>query len=271
MSKHLLSGFAREDPERFAQLLGDSNDLKEAIDILVDIPDGLEGDLISRLTPEVARRLMNELPDPVVTGWLSSCSADTARNMLARTGLERSANLVSGITDRSKRIALQRLMKHPQGTIGELVLLDVMTIRDSMHVSDIAESIQRQEGGPEAPIVITRNDGTVSGVFDLVKFLKNRDMDTRASDFCIPVKPVFADASQSSLRNRDEWNRLSSLPVVDYQGQLTGYVSRSQSEKILESESESARFLESAIELSRQFLEVMVYCLMLIFDRRSPR
>lgn len=271
MSKHLLSGFARDDPERFAQLLGGSDDLKEAIDILVDIPDGLEGDLISRLTPEVARRLMNELPDPVVTGWLSSCSADTARTMLARIGHERSASLISGIADRSKRLGLQRLMKYPHGTIGELVLLDVMTIRDSMPVADIAESIQRQESAAGAPIVITRKDSKVSGVLDLVKFLKNSDMDSHAIDFCIPVKPIYADASQSSLRKRVEWNRLSSLPVVDYEGQLIGYVTRSQSEKILESESESDKFFQSGIEVSRQFLDIMVYFLVLIFDRRSPR
>jgi len=271
MGEHLLSGFAKDNPERFAQLLGDANDLKEAINILADIPDGLESDLISRLSPEVARHLLNELPDPIVTGWLSSCSADTARTMLARIGHERSASLVSGITDRSKRIGLQRLMKYPQGTIGELVLLNVMTIRDSIPVSDIAGAIQRQESESGAPIVVIRDDGTVSGVLDLVEFLKNRDMDTCAGDFCIPVKPIYADASQTSLRKRDEWNRLNSLPVVDYEGQLIGYVSRSQSQAILESDSESAQFLQSGIEFSRQFLEVMVYFLMLIFDRRNPR
>lgn len=271
MGKYLLSGFAKDDPERFAQLLGNSGDLKEAIGILADIPDGLEGGLVSRLTPEVARRLLNELPDPIVSEWLGNCSADTARSVLARIGQERSARLISGITDRSRRIGLQRLIKYPQGTIGELVLPNVMTIWDSMPVSDIAGAIQRQESGSGAPVVIIQRNGAVCGVLDLVKFLKNRDMDASAADFCIPVKPIYADASQSSLKGRDEWKRLNSLPVVDYKGQLIGYVTRSQSENIHESVSESTRFLESGVELSRRYLEVMVYLLMLMFDRRSPR
>ncbi len=271
MSKHLLSGFAKDDPERFAQLLGDSSDLNESIGILADIPDGLEGDLVSRLTPEAARRLLSELPDPVVTGWLSSCSPDIARTMLSRIGHERSASLISSISDRSKRLRLQRLMTYPQGSVGELVLLDLMTIRDSTPVSEIASAIQRQPGGPEAPIVILHSDGTVNGVLDVVKFLKNRDPDSRAGDFRIPVKPVFAEASQSSLKHRDEWSRLTSLPVIDYEGQLIGYVSRSHCEESIVSDSESTLFLQSGLELSRQYFDCMVYFLMLIFDRRSPR
>ena len=270
MGKQLLSGFARDDPERFAKLLGNTSDPKEAIGILADIPDGLEGDLVSRLSPENARRLLSELPDPIVAGWLSSCSADTARYMLTRIGHERAASLISGITDRSTRVGLLRLIKYPQGTVGNLALLNVMTVRDSMPVSDIAESIQEQESGPEAPIVILRDDGKVIGVLDVIRCYKNRDKHACASDFCIKVKPVYADASQTSLRNRDEWNRLGSLPVVDYEGQLIGYVSRSQSEDIQKSVSDNARFFNSIIELSRQFLEVMAYLLTMIFDRRSP-
>lgn len=271
MGKRLLSGFAQDDPERFAQLLGASNDLQETIGILTDIPDGLEADLVSRLSPDVASRLVSELPDTVVMAWLSSCSSDSARSMLARIGHERAVGLIAGINSRSKRLRLQQLMKYPQGTVGELVLLNVLTIRDSMPVPEIATAIQRQHGGTDAPIVILRKDGTVSGVLDLVMFLKNRDLDTRADDFCIPVRPVYAEAALASLKDRDEWSRLTSLPVVDYEGQLIGYVSRSRFESYIKSVTESGIFLQAGVELSRQFLEFMVYLLMLVFDRRSPR
>ena len=271
MGRHLLSAFASHDPERFAQLLGASNDPVESIAILADIPDGLEGDVVARLTPEAAGRLLNELPDPVVTGWLSSCSVDTARRMLAHIGRERAAGLISGIEDRSKRRGLRRLVEYPPGTIGELVQFSVIAIRDSAPVASIQSEIQQQAGPPEAPVVLIRGDGTVSGVLDLIMFLQNHDQDSRAGDFRIPVKPVFADASQSSLRNRDEWSRLTSLPVVDYEGQLIGYVSRSGLESSLGAVDESSIFLQSGVELSKQFLEFMAQVLQMIFDRRNPR
>ena len=271
MGKHLLSAFASDDPERFAQLLGASNDPAESIAILADIPDGLEGDVVSRLAPKAAGQLLNGLADPVVTGWLNSCSVDTARRMLFHIGRERSAGLISGIDDRSKRRGLRRLVAYPPGTIGELVQYSVIAIRDSVPAAGIQAEIQRQAGPAEAPVIIIRSDGTVSGVLDLIMFLKNHDQDSRASDFRIPVKPVFADASQSSLRNRDEWNRLTNLPVVDYEGQLIGYVSRSNLENSLGTEGESSIFLQSGLELSKQFLEFMAQVLQMIFDRRNPR
>jgi Mg/Co/Ni transporter MgtE len=271
MSKHLLSAFAKDDPERFAQLLGASSDVEETVSILTDIPDGLEGDVVSRLTAEAADGLLSDLPDPVVVGWLRTCSSDNARRMLARIGLERSASLISGIDDRSKRNELRRLVEYPVGTVGELVQLNVMAIRDSMAVSDIQPEIQRQSGSVDAPVVIIREDGTVSGVLDLVELMKNRDPDARAGNFCIPVKPLFDEASLSSLGNRDEWNRMTSIPVVDYAGRLIGYVSRTRLQDRFAGAGEGSLFFQSANELAKQFLEFMAHVLLLFFTRREPK
>lgn len=270
MSDHLLSAFAKDDPERFARLLGASGNVTETTGILTDIPDGLEGDVVSRLTVATADQLLNQVPDAVVISWLSSCSSSVARSLLGRIGSERSANLISGIEDRSKRRELQHLVKYPTGTIGELLLLDIIAIRDSLPVSDIYAEMQQQSAGPDAPVVLIRNNGTVSGILDLVKLLKNQDRDAIAKDFQIAVKPVFADASRSSLWKHEEWNRLTSFPVVDYEGHLIGYVPRTRIENSLDSDSECDTFVHSIIELSREFFRFMAHMLLLIFDRRNP-
>jgi len=71
MSKH-LSAFAADDPVLFARLLGTSDDPAEAIAILSDIPNGLEGEVVARPAPAAADRLLNELPDPVAkpSAWM---------------------------------------------------------------------------------------------------------------------------------------------------------------------------------------------------------
>ena len=270
MSKHLLSGFARDDPERFAQLLGDSTDTQETVDILTDIPDGMEADVVGRLTPEAARRLLNDLSDPVVIGWLSSCSPDTARGVLTRINRERSASLISSIGDRSKRLGLKRLVEYPQGTIGESMLVNAIAIRESVAASDIQTEIQRQYGELDSPVVIVRDDNVVSGVLDPLKLMSNRDPDALAGDLCVKVKPVYAEAPLSSLRDREEWHRMTSLPVVDYDRRLLGFVTRLQFENNLETTDEQGILLQSGIELSRQFFGFMAYMLILIFDRRNP-
>lgn len=271
MSKHLLSAFAADDPALFAQLLGASDDPAETIAVLSDIPDGLEGEVVARLTPEAADRLLNELPDPVVIEWLGACTASTGRRLLSRISRERATRLIAGISNRSKRRRLRHMVDYPPESIGELVQTGVITIKESAKVGDISDEIPQWKGDPESPVVILRKDGTVAGVLDLMEFLKNRDQSARVSDFLIPIKPVYAEATQTSLHDRREWAQLSSLPVVDHERQLVGYVSRSTFERAHGTVGEGSLLLETGIELSKRFFEFMVYVLVLILDRRVQR
>lgn len=271
MSKHLLRAFAADDPALFAQLLGAADDPAEAIAVLSDIPDGLEGEVVARLTPEAADRLLNELPDPVVIGWLGACTTSTGRRLLSRIDRERATRLIAGISNRSKRRSLRHMVDYPPGSIGELVQTGVITVKESSRVGDIGDEIQQWKGDPESPVVILRDNGTVAGVLDLMGFLKNRDQRAVAADFLIPIKPVYAEAAQASLHDRSEWDRLTILPVVDHDGQSVGYVSRSTFERAHGSIGEGSLLLETGVELSKRFFEFMVYVLVMIFDRKVQR
>jgi Mg/Co/Ni transporter MgtE len=271
MSKHLLSAFAADDPGLFAQLLGASDDVAEAIAVLSDIPDGLEGEVVARLTPEAADRLLNELPDPVVIGWLGTCTASTGRRLLSRINRERADRLVAGISNRSIRRNLRHMADYPPGSIGEHVQTGVIAVKESARVGDIGDAIKQWKGDPESPVVILREDSTVAGVLDLMAFLKNHDQGAVAADFLVPIKPVYAEAAQSSLHDRAEWARLTILPVVDHDGQSVGYISRSTFERAHGTVGEGSLLLETGVELSKQFFEFMVYVLVLLFDRRVQR
>ena len=271
MSKHLLSAFAADVPALFAQLLGDSDDPAEAIAILSDISDGMEGEVVARLTPAAADRLLNELPDPVVIGWLGACKASTGRRLLSRISRERAARLIAGVSSRSKRRSLRHMVDYPPGSVGELVQTGVITLKESVKAGDIAAEIQQWQGDSESPVVILHDDGTVAGVLDLMDLLKNRDQGAVAADLLIPVKPVYAEADQASLHGRTEWTRLTCLPVVDHEGQSVGYVSRSTFESAHGSVGEGSLLLETGVELSKRFFEFMVYALVLIFDRKVQR
>jgi Mg/Co/Ni transporter MgtE len=215
--------------------------------------------------------LLNELPDPIVIGWLKTCSADSARRMLARIGRERSTLLISGIDDRAKRRELRRLVEYPSGTVGDLMQVNITSVRDSTRAKEIRKELQRWSGDPDAPVAIVRDDGTVCGVLDQAMLLQNSDPDARASKFRIPVKSVFAESALSTLKGREEWVRLTSLPVVDFDGRLVGYVSRTRFESSQAAMSDGVQFFQSTAEFSMLFLEFMVYVLELVFGKRASR
>ena len=187
MGNHLLVAFASEDPGRLAELLEYPDDAAEALSTLMEIPPGLRSDVVARMSPTAADRILDELPDPVLIEWLGSGPADAGRRILAKVSQERAKRLLSGITDRSKRRALRRLANYPAGSIGQLTQVHMMTAARNEPASETDARIQRLGRPLEGPIPILNQAGRVIGILDLSRFVQNRSTARTAADFCIPV------------------------------------------------------------------------------------
>lgn len=271
MSKRLLQAFAVEDPDRFAHLLGATHDVEEAVEILNDIPDGAEAGVLSLLGPAASERLLGALSDDMLAAWLATCPTDAGRRLLARVGQERASRLIARIENSSKRRGLRRIAAYPDDSIGAKMHLGVLTISETATVSEVERVFQEQLSGPECPAVIIRADGRVAGVLDLVAFVRNRDDEACAGEFCTRVPPVYADSPLSSLLTQEEWRHLGGLPVVDLEGKLVGYVTRADLESAARTFRPANVFLESGAELSARFLQFLAYMMVLIISRREDR
>jgi Mg/Co/Ni transporter MgtE len=268
MGRHLIHAFAVDDPDRFAQLLGATHDIDAAIELLNRMPDGLEGEVLAHLTPEAADRLLNGLPDDLLAVWLGTCSVEAARRLLLKVGPERTASLISKITDRSKRRGLRRITSYPEDTLGSHLQTGMITVPESATAAETEEALHAQQGDPDCPVVVIARDGSVAGILDLVAFVRNQDDQARVAEFCIPVQPAYADAPISSVTEREDWSRLASLPVVDTQDQLVGFVTRSALERATGTFRPGHAFLESSFEISLRFIQFLSYSMELIIGRR---
>lgn len=269
MGKHLRRAYASGNPDQFAELLGKAESPDEVLSIVNDIPIELTSNVVARLTPDAATRLLSGLGDPILITWLDAGPTDTGRRLLSRFSRERADRLISGIKDASKRRGLRRLATYPSGSIGELVQIRVASVREEAIAADIQEAIQRFEGPLEGPVVVRKVDGTTAGVLNLKQFLQNRDSGATAADFCDPIKPVFAHLPVESLKQSIEWSQMASLPVVDHEQRLVGYITRQAVENATATDREASYVLESAIELSKRFWEFLAYVMVLILDRRA--
>jgi len=271
MSRHLLRAFAAQEPERFAQLLGTSENVGSMMAILAEMPEGMECDVVSRLTPVACARLLNELADPILTRWLESGSLDSGYRLLARISSERSARVIAAVGNRSRRQALKRFAGYPADSIGALVQTRFVTIRENTPAADIGKMIQLQAGAPESPIMVERSDGTLKGVLDLSRLVRNQDAAAIADDFCTPVRPVYPDSLSSSLENPSEWTGFTSLPVVDHAGRPIGHITRTALENARSPGGDHDPLLGSVAELSKRFWEVSAALLVFIFGGRAER
>jgi len=271
MSKHLLSAFATREPERFAELLGKSEDVQSTLAILTDIPDGMECDVVSRLTPEAAGRLLNGLTDNVLVSWLESASLDTSRGLLSKINSERASRLIAGVGNASKRRRMRRLAGYPAGSIGELVQTQMILIKENTPADKIAGEIRRQAAASAGPVLIERSDGTFKGTLDLARLIQNTNDAAIAADFCTAVKPVYPESLQSALWNSLDWKEETSLPVIDNKGHPIGYISRTVLDKAARPQTVEDPLMASVIELSKRFWEVTAALLVVIFGRRAER
>ena len=271
MGERLIQAFAIEDPGHFARLLGTSHDIAEAVEILNRIPDGAEGEVLNQLSPESGDRLINGLPDELLAAWLGTCPTDVGRRLMARIGAERSAVLIAGIKDPAKRRGLRRMASYPAGSIGAYMNDKVMAILHSASAAEIEDLYRLHQAGPDAPAVIIGPEDRVMGMLDLAALVANDEKDARADEFCIAVQPVHAETPVTSLLDRKNWQLFSSLPVVDFQDRLVGYITRSAVEAATASDRPGNVFLDSVVELSSRYMQFLAHMMALIISRRAER
>ena len=271
MGKKLLNTFASEDPERFARLLEASEDTEEMLSILEDIDTGLECEVVARLSPELANRLVNGLDDGLLIAWLETGSVEAGQRLLSMVGPNRSNRLVEGIGDRRRRRLLRQLTGYAAGTIGQHTRFRLQRFREDVPLEQVKAELQRHKEPFEGPVVIERRDRTVMGVLDFAAMARNSSEKALAADVCIRVQPLYADSPLphlSSLSKFADWEKATSLPVVDHRKRLVGYVTRATLEKATDSEHEGSLFLSTLIELVKQYWTFMAYVMTSLLGRR---
>ncbi|NNK98412.1 MAG: CBS domain-containing protein, partial [Xanthomonadales bacterium] len=229
-------------------LLEQTADMHE---VLNTIPVGLECHVVASLGPETAERLLGTVADSVLTEWLETASIDAGRRLLCRLGQERAGRIVSAIKNRGRRRDLRRVAGYPPNSIGALAQLSLVTICEHDTPDEIASVIERAGGPPDAPVIVTRQDGSVRGALDLMRFIQNRNGRVPASEMCVATEVLHAGTAVESARFPANWSQLTSLPVVDHSGRPIGYVTRTTLERARRSRSEGSLVLEAAVELVR--------------------
>ena len=269
MGKRLLGAFASEDPQRFASALEQSDDVSETLAAIEGIPDDLKCDVVARLSPEAVERILKQLPDSSVIGWLEAASVESGRRLLAKESAKRSEQLILGISDRSKRRGLRRMAAFPAGSVGRLVQLGMISIDQDESIAEIEARLQGYIAMPEGPISVHRKDGRLIGVLDPLRFMQKRNSAETAADCCIPLKPVYADAPAHTLAPSDRWAGLGSLPVVDHEEKPIGFITRFAVENSLNQDRDQNPLADLVLILSERYLAVAAQLMSLFFDRRA--
>jgi len=268
MTSHLLNAFASDDPERFAFLLGTSENTADTLLVLDSIPSKKGAEVVACMSSDTADRLLPTLADERLAKWLKAANFESGRRLLTRVSPERSAHLIELVDDRSKRRQLKRLVGFPPGSIGTLVQVTMLALPRNTAYPEISARIQAHQASADEPVAVLDEQGGVMGVLDFRSFIAAQDEAATAGEFCIPMQAVFADAPLSSLTEPEHWEHQSSLPVVDYDHKPVGFVTRAAVDAATRTVAPRSYYLEAAGELTTRFWQLLSYLLVLMLDRR---
>jgi len=212
--------FLRQHPGPAAAVL-EQVDPDEAAQALLPLEVGRASQVLMRMNMDAAARTLRCMDDGWARATLLEADFVQAARWLSHLDDEASARLLAGLPAQSQRNIVEAL-EFPVGTAGHLMDPRVTTFREDTTVDEALLSIRKTRGRKITDVVLTDDEGKLTGVVSLQSLVgapDNAPMGSLADRQRPVVNPMATRDEVVDLLNR---HALTSLSVVDLDGRLLG-------------------------------------------------
>ena len=212
--------FLRQHPGPAAAVL-EQVDPDEAAQALLPLEVGRASQVLMRMNMDAAARTLRCMDDGWARDTLLEADFVQAARWLSHLDDEASARLLAGLPAQSQRNIVEAL-EFPVGTAGHLMDPRVTTFREDTTVDEALLSIRKTRGRKITDVVLTDDEGKLTGVVSLQSLVgapDNAPMGSLADRDRPVVNPMATRDEVVDLLNR---HALTSLSVVDLDGRLLG-------------------------------------------------
>ena len=205
----------------------------EVADALAGQPAEAIGPLFGWLAPDVAARLLSQLPAPLAKALLESASPNATLTLLGQFGEEESRRYLD-MLDSSLQKELQELMTFPDDCAGRLMETRIGIFRPGMTVDQALERLRQSKLRGLHTLFLVDDENRLAARV-AIHDLAISDLDQTLRELAEPVTAVVqATAPRDEVVEMLEQTRLPNIPVVDLDGRLVGVVRYSSLVKALE-------------------------------------
>jgi magnesium transporter len=193
----------------------------EAAQALLPLEVGRASQVLMRMNVDAAARTLRCMDDSWVRATLLQADFVQAARWLSHLDDEASTRLLAGLPAQSQRNIVEAL-EFPVGTAGHLMDPRVTTFREDTTVDEALLSIRKMRGRKITDVVLTDDEGKLTGVVSLQSLVgapDNAPMGSLADRDRPVVNPMATRDEVVDLLNR---HALSSLSVVDLDGRVLG-------------------------------------------------
>jgi magnesium transporter len=192
----------------------------------------------SLVQPEIRGAVLLELSEAVREGLLEAMPSRDIIDAAEHLDSDEIADLVPNLPrdtvfelfnslDRKERAELQSVLAFPEGSVGSLMDLDVISVRDDVEIEVVLRYLRKRKDLPEQidQLIVVDRAGTLKGVLP-VKRLLVHDPETMVSEVML-VEPVAFHTDESARDAVQAFERydLRTAPVVSIHNQVVGVLS----------------------------------------------
>ena len=180
-------------------------------------------EIYSRLNPEIAAGILNEMKDDVFIRIFTLIDPAFAARILSRLGKKIVQNKLKLLPPTLSK-ELKELMEYPLETAGYLMDPGVFTYHPDDTVKDVLKRIRASKNRRFLNVIVVDEDGKLVGVIPLQEVAISQSQELLKD--LITGKPVSiqAMAPREEVVQLLEEQKILSLPVVDIEGKLLGVI-----------------------------------------------
>jgi magnesium transporter len=196
-------------------------DPDEAATALLPLEPKRAAEVLTRMNVDGAARTLRCMDEAWARETLVFADFVQAARWLAHLDEDTSSRLLAGLPPLSQR-NISEALEFPAGTAGRLMDPRVTTFREETTIDEALERIRKTKNRKITDVVLADEDGKLTGVVSLQSLVgapKDAAMGSLADRDRPVVTPMATRDEVVDLLNR---HALTSLPVVDFDGQVLG-------------------------------------------------
>ncbi len=207
-------------PDQVARAL-ETAPVPEVVALLESQPPRRTAAVLRLLTPDRAARLVASFGDAMTREVLLALDPNRAANLLARLDPEeREASLAA--IDESLARELRELAEYPRETAGGLMDPRITTFRPDASVADVVRRLRTFRRSRVQDVFVVDAEDRLLGSVPLREVVLAPSGTRLEAIMRSPTPNVQATSPRGEVVSELERQRISSLPVVDFEGRVLG-------------------------------------------------
>jgi magnesium transporter len=218
----LMQSYVQIYPEETAREV-ERLELEVAIDILVQLEASVAGSLLESMLPEYASRILHALPPDSVTKFVMRMDPVRAAMAMLRLPKDEQEAILKGLPQMVAE-EMRELMVYPADSAGGLMDPRVMSFRKTTLAGEALDAIRASRLTKVIDVYLVDERGILNGYVSL-QDIALANPKTLLGDFArkVPGSVPAVEPAEEVVTLFEE-KKVSSVPIVDFEGKLLGVV-----------------------------------------------